>query len=227
MRYTPVRKKRNLSEPRQAWLDYLEERPNCQQALSCFQARGLATQDQIEKLTPLTEKQVRQVLHEMRHAPAGLPALLETRQASLQGQRGRPQQLHLLTVDGQAVLRALNGEAHRPTTQLADPVELAHALIEMEIFTLASISKLSCEIEQVLQYQERANIRADVVVDLPSEKRAIFEIEQVARINDGVRIADKLERMRAFFLSDAANGVDRNIRVLFNLPANDSRSLEV
>ncbi len=227
MRYTPVRKKRNLSEPRQAWLDYLEEHPNCQQALSCFQARGLATQDQIEKLTPLTEKQARQALNEMRHAPAGLPALLETRQASLQGQRGRPQQLHLLTVDGHAVCRALNGEAHRSTTQLADPVELAHAFIEMEIFTLASISKLGCEIEQVLPYQERANIRADVVVDLPSEKRAIFEVEQVARINDGVRIADKLERMRAFFLSDAANGIDRNIRVLFNLPANDSRSLEV
>lgn len=49
-------RKRNLAGPRQAWLDYLESKPNHQKVLGCFQTRGLTTQDQIEKLTTFSSK---------------------------------------------------------------------------------------------------------------------------------------------------------------------------
>ena len=220
-------KKRNLAEPRQAWLDYLESKPNHQKVLGCFLTRGLATQDQIEKLTGFSSKQVRTALDELRHAPLDLPSLLATNQVNLQGQRGRPQQLHLLTPDGSAILKALTGESHQPTNHTVDAVELIHALIEMEVFTQATIAGFNSMVEKTLPFGEKTYIRADLLIDLPNGEKAIFEVEQVARINDVPRIQDKLQRLAEFFQSPQAHGIKRNIRMIFNLPANDARTLKI
>lgn len=219
--------KRNLSELRQAWLDSLDSKPNHQKVLECFQTRGFATQNQIEKLTQLTDKQVRTALEELRRTSFGLHPLLTTNQVNLQGQRGRPQQVHLLTQDGSAVLKSLTGIDHSATSHLTDTVELAHALIEMEIYTLATLSKMNCQVEKILKFEEKSNIRVDALLDLPGGTKAIFEVEQTARINDFIRIKDKLGRLARFFQSPAANGIDHNIRVIFNLPINDTMTFKI
>jgi hypothetical protein len=132
--------------------------------------------------------------------------------------------LDLLTVDGQAILRDLQPESDPPCPELSNRIELAHAYIEMEIYTAALTSRQTCELEKVIRLGDGQYIRADAVVG----GELLFEVEQTARLADVPRIQDKLTRLAAFYRSPAAQGFSAVVRVLFNLPAEDrNRSLEV
>jgi hypothetical protein len=220
-----INHKRLSPEHKQAWVQEISQKPNHEQILVCFSERGIATQTQIEKLTALTTKQVRTVLEELTKGKLGLPALLRTDTVNLMGQRGRPQSLLLLTEDGGAVLRALRAETEVCAPLLTDQVELAHAMMETEVFTLAHQQQVKCELEAVLPFGDKQNIRADALLHLPEIGKVIFEMEQSARTGDMVRIRGKLEQYIAFFNSAQGNCVNHDIRVLFNLPANDSMTI--
>src|SRR3990172_168933 len=103
--------KRQLIERRQAWVEEFQTKSNSRLILASFAERGLATQNQLEKITALTTKQVRTVLDDLLKGKPGLPALLRSETVNLLGQRGRPQSMLLLTEDGSAVLRALEPDS--------------------------------------------------------------------------------------------------------------------
>ncbi len=136
-------KKRGLTDKRQAWIEMLDEKPNLRQTLCSFAHRGLATQDQVEQLADLTTKQARSAIDELLKGFYGSVALLRSETVHLQGRRGRPQIVYILTPDGAAVLSHLLPEETITAPQIEDPVELAHALMEMEVFVLARRAEIT------------------------------------------------------------------------------------
>ena len=223
---TNTNQKRQLAERMQAWVEEFSSKPNYELVLASFVERGLATQSHLEKITGLTTKQVRIVLDDFLKGKPGLPPLLRSETVNLLGQRGRPQSVLLLTEDGCAVLRAIKPGTSPSAPQLTDQVELAHALMEMEVFTLACLAKWNCDIEAVIPFGEKQNIRADVLLHIPDSEKTIFEMEQSARTGDVIRIRGKLEQYIAFFKSEQDQDVSRDIRILFNLAQNDSMTVK-
>lgn len=223
---TPV--SRTLSSARQAWVDRLQkpEDDNRRRVLICYAARGLAAMEQVEKLTHLSHKQVRLATDSLIHPGHGLSALLRPETVNLVGRPGRPVRVDLLTADGLSVLRELLPETAPMQPELKDRIELAHAFIEMEIYTAARTANLVCELEKVFALGDGQYVRADAVVD--SGKTVFFEIEQTARLADVPRIHDKLTRLTSYFRSPVSQGISPEVRVVFNLPAGDGdRSLSV
>jgi hypothetical protein len=218
--------KRQLIERRQAWVEEIQTKSNSRLILASFAERGLATQNQLEKITALTTKQVRTVIDDLLKGKPGLPALLRSETVNLLGQRGRPQSMLLLTEDGSAVLQALEPDSSPTVPQLTDQVELAHALMEMEVYTLACAVKWKCEIEAVIPFGERQNIRVDVLLHNPECGKTMFEMEQSARAGDMVRIRGKLEQYIKFCAAEQNPDVYRDIRILFNLAPNDSMTVK-
>lgn len=219
-------KKRGLSEKRQTWVEILNEKPNLRQVLTCFASRGLATQDHIEQLSGLTTKQVRSVLDDLTKGFYGCANLLRSETVHLEGRRGRPQVVYLLTADGAAVLSHFMPEESISAPQVEDQVELAHALMEMEVYVLARQSGLKAMIEHVLRFEDKHSIRADVLIQPESASPVIIEMEQTARPGDIPRILNKLKQYGVFFQSVDSRGIEPEIRLLFNLAPSDTVTIK-
>lgn len=219
-------KKRGLTEKRQAWIEILDTKPNLRQALTCFAPRGLATQDQVEQLSGLTTKQVRGALDEMIKGFYGNVPLLRSETVHLQGRRGRPQVVYILTPDGAAVLSNLQPDETIFAPKVEDPVELAHALMEMEVFVLARQAGIIGSVEQVLRFEGNHSIRADVLIQGGEGSQVIFEMEQSARPGDVPRILNKLKQYVLFFHSPGNQKFHSDIRILFNLPSEDTMTIK-
>ncbi len=218
----------------QAWLAVLENQSNHKTALACFHARGLATQDQIELLTDLSTKQARSALEDLsRQQTSKQPALLRTAAAKLQGAMGRSRQVYLLTVEGADISRALYPDCFVQPPALQDPVELAHALAEMDVYARAFKAGLKCSLEHVLTFgptgnpASRSSVRADVLVLPDNQPPYLIEIEQCARRRDIPRIADKLRHLADFYHSNPTHQPGADIRILFNLPSDDKQTIPV
>jgi hypothetical protein len=201
------------------WIDQYEQSERLKQILNCFIHRGIATGDQIEILTGLGQHPVRDALKIMSEPPGGLASLLKTVNVTLPGQRGRPYAAFVLTEAGAANL----GDESRKAPKLDEPVEAAHALMEMQIFIVAHRYGKKVELEKVIPYEGLYNIRADALY----ENRILFEVEQQARLNDVPRISDKLDRLTKFFNSPAGKLVDPKVRVLFALSSNDGKTIKI
>lgn len=219
-------KKRGLTDKRQAWIETLDKKPNLRQALCSFAPRGLATQDQVEQLSSLTMKQARSAIEELLKGFYGSVPLLRSESVHLLGRRGRPQVVYILTADGAAVLSHLLPEETVTAPQIEDPVELAHALMEMEVFTLAKRAGITGSVEHVLRFEGKHSIRADVMINAADGNQMIFEMEQTARPGDIPRILNKLKQYVQFFRSIGSQGVCPNIRVLFNLAPEDTATIK-
>jgi hypothetical protein len=218
--------KRGLAEKRQAWMGVIEEKPNLRQTLICFSARGLATQDQVEKLTGFTTKQVRSALEDLLTGFYGNVPLLRSDSVHLEGRRGRPLTVYLLTRDGAAVLSQLLPEEGCSSSEIEDQVELAHALMEMEVYVLTQPVKMNCSLEYVIPFNERLSIRADVFIQNPDKENVILEMEQAARPGDIARILNKLKQYLQFFNSQGSKEVSNDVRILFNLDPADKMTIK-
>lgn len=201
------------------WIDQHEQSGRLTQILKCFSHRGIATGDQIEILTGLGQHPVRDALKILTEPPGGLAPALKTFNVTLPGQRGRPYAALVLTEAGAALLR----DESRKAPKLDDPIEAAHALMEMQVFIAAYQQGKKAELEKVLPFAGPRNIRADVLYD----GKILFEIEQQARLGDIPRISDKLERLASFFNSPAGNGVDPKVRILFALAGNEGKTIPI
>ena len=206
-------------KPINRWIDQHEQSERLIQLLKCFSHRGIATGDQIEILTGLGQHPVRDALKLLSEPPGGLKPALRTINVTLPGQRGRPYAAFVLTEQGAALL----ADDSRKAPKLDDPVEAAHALMEMQVFIAAYQQGRKIELEKVLPFNGLRNIRADVLY----EDKILFEMEQQARLNDVPRISDKLERLCLFFNSPAGSGIDHKVRILFALAANDGKTISV
>ncbi|MBI9051788.1 MAG: hypothetical protein JEZ00_20385 [Anaerolineaceae bacterium] len=201
------------------WIDQHNQSERLHCVLDCFQHRGLATSEQIEILTVLGQHPVRDVLKILSEPPGGLRPLIKPVNIPLPGQRGRPFTGYVLCEAGAAVL----GSGTRKAPMLDEPVEAAHALMEMQVFIAAYQQGKKIEIEKVIPYDGLHNIRADALF----ENQILFEMEQQARLNDVPRISDKLDRLMKFFSSPAGKAYDSKVRILFALPANDGKTIKI
>lgn len=206
-------------KPINRWIDTHDQSERLIQILNCFSHRGIATGEQVEILTGLGQHPVRDALKILTEPPGGLKPVLRTINVTLPGQRGRPYAAFVLTQEG-AVLLA---DESRKAPKLEDPVEAAHALMEMQVFIAAYQQGRKSELEKVLPFSGLRNIRADVLY----ENKILFEMEQQARLNDVPRISDKLERLCLFYNSPAGSGIDPKVRILFALAGNDGKTFSV
>lgn len=206
-------------KPINRWIDTHDQSERLIQILNCFSHRGIATGEQVEILTGLGQHPVRDALKILIEPPGGLKPALRTINVTLPGQRGRPFAAFVLTEEGAALL----ADESRKAPKLDDPVEAAHALMEMQVFIAAYQQGRKTELEKVLNFSGLRNIRADVLC----ENNILFEMEQQARLNDVPRISDKLERLCLFFNSPAGSGIDHKVRILFALAANDGKTISV
>jgi len=184
-----------------------------------FSHRGIATGEQVEILTGLGQHPVRDALKILTEPPGGLAPALRTINVILPGQRGRPYTAFVLTEEGAALL----ADESRKAPKLDDPVEAAHALMEMQVFIAAYQQGRNAELEKVLPFAGLRNIRATILY----EGKILFEMEQQARLNDVPRISDKLERLCLFFNSPAGSEIDHKVRILFALAGNDGKTISV
>jgi len=201
------------------WIDTHDQSDRLNQIMYCFSHRGIATGEQVEIMTGLGQHPVRDALKILTEPPGGLKPALRTINVTMPGQRGRPYAAFVLTEDGAAMLE----ENPRKSPKLDDPVEAAHALMEMQVFIAAYQQGRKTELEKVLPFSGLRNIRADVLL----KNTILFEMEQQARLNDVPRISDKLERLSLFFNSPAGSGIDHNVRILFALTGNDGKTISV
>jgi len=206
-------------KPNNRWIETHDQSDRLNQIMYCFSHRGIATGEQVEIMTGLGQHPVRDALKILTEPPGGLKPALRTINVTLPGQRGRPFTAFILTEEG-AVLLA---DESRKAPKLDDPVEAAHALMEMQVFIAAYQQGRKTELEKVLPFSGLRNIRADVLID----NTLLFEMEQQARLNDVPRISDKLERLCLFFNSPAGNEIDHKVRILFALTANDGKTISV
>jgi hypothetical protein len=210
---------RDNQKPIDRWIDTHDQSERLIQILICFSHRGIATGEQVEILTGLGQHPVRDALKILTEPPGGLKPALRTINVTLPGQRGRPFAAFVLTEEGAALL----ADDSRKAPKLDDPVEAAHALMEMQVFIVAYQQGRKIELEKVLPYAGLRNIRADVLF----EGRILFEMEQQARLNDVPRISDKLERLCLFFNSPAGSGIGHKVRILFAMSGNDGKTISV
>ena len=210
---------RENQKPIDRWIDTHDQSERLIQILNCFAHRGIATGEQVEILTGLGQHPVRDALKILTEPPGGLKPALRTINVTMPGQRGRPYAAFVLTEEGAAML----DENLRKAPKLDDPVEAAHALMEMQVFIAAYQQGRKTELEKVLPFSGLRNIRADVLF----ENTLLFEMEQQARLNDVPRISDKLERLCLFYNSPAGNEIDHKVRILFALAANDGKTISV
>jgi hypothetical protein len=201
------------------WIDTHDQSERLIQMLYCFSHRGIATSEQVEILTGLGQHPVRDALKILTEPPGGLKPALRTINVTLPGQRGRPYAAFVLTEEGAALL----ADESRKAPKLDDPVEVAHAFMEMQVFIAAFQQGRKTELEKVLPFSGLRNIRADVLF----ENNILFEMEQQARLNDVPRISDKLERLSLFFNSPAGSEIDHTVRILFALTGNDGKTISV
>ena len=206
-------------KPIYRWIDTHDQSERLIQILNCFSHRGIATGEQVEILTGLGQHPVRDALKILTEPPGGLKPVLRTINVTLPGQRGRPFAAFVLTEEGAALL----ADESRKAPKLDDPVEAAHALMEMQAFIAAYQQGRNAELEKVLPFAGLRNIRADVLY----EGKILFEMEQQARLNDVPRISDKLERLCLFFNSPAGSEIDHKVRILFALAGNDGKTISV
>lgn len=201
------------------WIDTHVQSDRLNQIMYCFSHRGIATGEQVEIMTGLGQHPVRDALKILTEPPGGLEPALRTINVTMPGQRGRPYAAFVLTEDGAAMLE----ENPRKAPKLDDPVEAAHALMEMQVLIVAFQQGRKTELEKVLPFAGLRNIRADVLY----ENKILFEMEQQARLNDVPRISDKLERLCLFFNSPAGSEIDHKVRILFALSGNDGKTISV
>ena len=201
------------------WIDTHDQSDRLNQIMYCFSHRGIATGEQVEIMTGLGQHPVRDALKILTEPPGGLAPALRTINVTMPGQRGRPYAAFLLTEEGSAMLE----KNLRNAPKLEDPVEAAHALMEMQIFIAAFQQGRKTELEKVIPFSGLRNIRADVLF----ENTLLFEMEQQARLNDVPRISDKLERLCLFFKSPAGSEIDHKVRILFALTGNDGKTIAV
>ncbi len=205
-----------------------DSRPLRLKLLEPFLVRGLASADQASLLSGVEYKRGQEILNDLAVSSFKRPAALWMTTVMLEGKLGRPKKLYLLTQEGTSVLRDLCRAPELSAPSVRDGIELNAAYAIMEIYTSATqATGLHPAVEKTLPFGEgRENIRVDVLIETDDGPAYIYEIEQVANQGTLSRVIDKLRRMRKFFATSSAH-IERDVRILFNLPQRDSQTLPV
>jgi len=196
-------------------------------ALEPFSVRGLATAGQVATLKNMDPKRVSEHLNTLSQSSFDRPAALRSVSVRLEGQRGRPEKLYLLTEEGATVMHTLFDCPDLRAPKLTETVEIVAAYAIMETYVRARTAGYTAHVEQPLYFANgKNNVRADVVVEAGSQL-VIIEIEQVTNQGTLPRAVDKLARMHNYFNSQPRTKVSNQVRMLFNLPEKDTQTVLV
>lgn len=197
------------------------------QTLRPFSERGLATAEQVSLLTKIEYKRVAELLMELSRTTGNRMAALRSVSVRLEGQRGRPKKLYLLTDEGAAVLKEIGGHQHLSAPKMTDGIEFTAAFSAMEIYSIAFSQGYKVKIEEPLYISgTKKNVRADILINLDGVEN-IFEIEQQENQGTLPRLVDKLGRMHNLFVSQNDKKICTNVRILFNLPKEDTKTIQI
>lgn len=225
-------KKGHLQPNEQTLLAYIQPDLNAapshlMSALEPLTVRGLATARQIAILKNTDPKRISEHLNALSQASFDRPAAVRSVPVKLEGQRGRPENLHLLTPEGASVSRILFDCPNLRASQLTDGVEIIAAYAIMETYVRASAAGYTAHVEQPLYFANgKNNFRADAVAEAGGQL-IVFEIEQVTNQGTLPRAVDKLARMHNYFNSQPRKEVNHQVRMLFNLPEKDTQTVLV
>lgn len=193
--------------------------------LEPFVERGLATPEQVALLSKTEYKRTADLLNTLSRTSYNRPAALRTAAVRLEGQRGRPKKLYILTEEGVSVLRTLFAAPDLRAPQVTESVELIAAYAIMEVYTQARLEGYIAHVEQPLYFANgKNNVRADVVIET-DHQTLIFEIEQMSNQGTLPRAVDKVARLHNFYLSSPDRKASNQVRMLFNLPQNDEQTI--
>ncbi|MEW5869855.1 MAG: hypothetical protein AB1894_11310 [Chloroflexota bacterium] len=213
----------DLERKTQALLKFVQSEPNYVKVLETLTRGGLVTLDQVKVLTGLSLKIARTSLENLIGPPRRIPSALRSAPVKLASKTGRPQNAYLPTPEGAEVLRSLFPDARQRAYQVHDPIDISALYCMMEVYTAACQAGLQAEIEKVLPYGAGlANIRADIWVQSTASPGWIFEIEQQLPRNNLPRVVEKLLHLRGLFTSAPGAGCSPQVRILFNLPAEEN-----
>lgn len=213
----------DLERKTQILLKFVQSEPNYVKALETLTRGGLVTLDQVKVLAELSQKIARTSLENLIGPPRRTPPALRAVPVKLASKTGRPQNAYLPTPEGAEVLRSLFPDARQRAYQVHDPIDISALYCMMEVYTAACQHGLQAAVEKVLPYGDGlANIRADIWVQSAAGPGWIFEIEQQLTRNNLPRVIEKLLHLRGLFTSAQGAECSPQVRILFNLPAEDS-----
>ncbi len=183
--------------------------------LSVFAWTGVTSFPQLETATGLTRKRLERTLGYLINLDIVSRSEMPAKAIKM---RGRSSAVYVLEERGADILRDLKLKPDAHACRLKQPAELAHALSLTHVAALAQAAQLTFAVEGHLPFGDAEHIRPDLLITLPTNERAIFEIEQYATAADTTqRLVDKLRRLVRFFHAPQSQGVSRNICVLFNV----------
>ncbi len=189
--------------------------------LAVFRHTGVADRRQVCQASDLSRDQFNLRLEHFRQLAGDAILAQVPFRVSRPGQRGKPFALFTLGPVGAALLRA-NGYPKISPCGLKDATPLAHAQAVLDVRLAAEGAGLPVHTERELAYTrsggQRAVLRPDNLITLPGGMRAIFEVEQVAKLTHLRRVRDSLRHKVAFFLSQTGQKFSNTIRVIVNLP---------
>ncbi len=195
------------------------------QSLKTFTIRGLASREQVQSISGLSEKSVRTALEKL-----VMNGALLTRKVNLYGHIGPPYVVYLLSSSGAEAINQFMPDERTHAPNPAGAVELAHAFAGMEVYTAAYNLNLTPKIEKEIEVRDDnhavlTRIRPDVQAVLPSGQTALFEIEQSLTRSNLHRAVQKLANLAAFYQKGGDRLVSRKVRFLFNLPSDDRMTI--
>jgi hypothetical protein len=201
---------------------------NYSKILSLCAERGGISTKQAERLTDLSYKVCYGVLKELSGGSNRFSPAWREVQVSLSGKMGRPQVFYLLTEPGALAVSHLLGGKQVLAPNLHSAVEITHAFIEMEIYSLAQEKRFPyCAVEEVIPFNNgNSNIRADIVLEVGPHFQ-IIEIEQEADRASIPRIIAKLIRLMHFAQSSESSAYSNEIWLVFNIVPSDTRTINV
>ena len=212
----------DLERKTQALLQFVQSETNFVKVIETLTVGGLVTLEQVKLLSGLSLKIARTSLEALSSPPRRIPPALRATPVKLASKTGRPQNAYQPTSEGMEMLRYLFPDAPRRAYQVHDPIDISALYCMMEVYTAAYRGGLQAAVEKVLPYGDGlANIRADVWVQGAEKPGWIFEIEQQLSRNNLPRVIEKLLHLRGLFTSAQGAALSPQVRILFNLPAED------
>ena len=184
--------------------------------LEIFLPVGVVNTQQLQRATDLSRDAVNRRIQEFaRLAGNGVVQRVEQKIQHLQT-RGHPLVVYRLGAQGVGLLKA-NGHLEAHPSKLNETIAITHALATLDVLLAALEHRLPVITERPIPYDEKRNIRPDNLITLSDGLAAIFETEQMASYPDFNRILESVKNKVAFFKTDAAEKINRQVRVLFNL----------
>lgn len=188
--------------------------------LKAIGVMGVIDNQQLIKVVSMERYSLGRLLNRIENESESIKPFKKIELKVRRGKEGRNPKIYCLTELGAALLRKIgSGDSHAYGE--TNPIAISHDLCILDLYQLAKKSCLDIKIEQRIYYQEKDYILPDIVFKMENGLSALIEVEQAVHPNYLRRMVESLRRRLSFFSSDTGKFYSPDIRMLFNLPANN------